>query len=240
MRITQQTKTFYIFIVLALGLATSWLFPITRSWWDTADYATFAFLNGTLRNRETWQLILTLASLNTAKIVIGFFMSIFYLHYLFYGKNNSTLQRFVELCTLTIIAAVGIILIKIFIHTGIDYHRRSPSLTINEAFRLSHVFPGYHIRDASANSFPGDNAIVLFSWTGILWFLGKKAYGIPATMFALIFTLPRLISGAHWLSDVIIGGGAISLITLAFTLHTSYLKSILNLTFKRYYEYKKI
>ena len=39
-------------------------------------------------------------------------------------------------------------------------------------------------------------------------------------VFALLNNLPRLFSGAHWLSDVIVGGGAITLLVLPFAIAT--------------------
>jgi len=38
----------------------------------------------------------------------------------------------------------------------------------------------------------------------------------------VLFSLPRLVSGAHWLSDVLVGGPFLSLITIGWGLYTPY------------------
>jgi membrane-associated phospholipid phosphatase len=42
----------------------------------------------------------------------------------------------------------------------------------------------------------------------------------------IFFSLPRLIAGAHWLSDILVGGVSIALIALAFGLYTPLLNRV--------------
>ncbi len=72
------------------------------------------------------------------------------------------------------------------------------------------------VKDYSRTSFPGDHAVIVLQWIGFLCFFGKLRFGIPATLIAGPFLLPRLIGGAHWFTDEFVGSGSIVLIFLAW------------------------
>jgi len=45
----------------------------------------------------------------------------------------------------------------------------------------------------------------------------------------LLFMLPRLVSGAHWLSDVVVGGSFLGLLTIGWGLYTPYAAKVCSL-----------
>ena len=91
---------------------------------------------------------------------------------------------------------------------------------------MNDLFPewsrAWHMKDASGRSFPGDHASVLLLWA---IFLSPFARGWRRWLvwgLTLLFILPRLVSGAHWLSDVLVGGLFLSLIAIGWGLYTPY------------------
>lgn len=53
----------------------------------------------------------------------------------------------------------------------------------------------------------------------MLRYFGKKAFA--ASLFVVIvFSMPRIMSGAHWLTDVVVGSGSICSIVLSWMLLT--------------------
>ncbi len=228
---------------IAFLLFFSWLFPPTRYLWDGVDRATFTALNGSLSSHPWWATLCGLASLNSAKYAIAFLMSTLYLHYLLHDGEKGfvpILNRFMLLTLFTLAIACCIGISKIIFQHILDFHRQSPTILYPDAFRLSTLFPGHHLRDSSANSFPGDNATVLFSWMSLLWFLGGKRYGMPAAVFAIAFSFPRLISGAHWLTDIIIGAGGMTLLIVALLISPPVLKKIYALSGEETHDYESI
>ncbi|MBE8190479.1 MAG: phosphatase PAP2 family protein [Candidatus Thioglobus sp.] len=82
------------------------------------------------------------------------------------------------------------------------------------------------MKDSSSESFPGDHATVLLTWLGYCLFFRRNRWSWAAAFLVIFFSLPRLIAGAHWLSDVLVGGLAIALVALAFGLFTPVLNRI--------------
>jgi membrane-associated phospholipid phosphatase len=76
---------------------------------------------------------------------------------------------------------------------------------IEESLRLKDIIP-YKLKDASRNSFPADHALFLF----LMYQYARKRLDPTIRKVILsvvvIFTLPRLISGGHWLTDAFFGG----------------------------------
>ena len=51
-------------------------------------------------------------------------------------------------------------------------------------------------------------------------YLGPRRSAIVASILAVIFMMPRLISGAHWLTDDVIGGALPALLVVSWLLAT--------------------
>ncbi|MBT7461268.1 MAG: hypothetical protein HN685_01130, partial [Waddliaceae bacterium] len=159
---------FFILLSAAIFLIGSWLLPATREIWDGIDIAVFEYLNGSLSGDISWwNKMWFLLNTHTAKFFIAISMNLFYLYYLFFGKRRDFLYRMSQLLALTIFVGLATVIGKLLIQWGLEYHRQSPTAVLSGAIRLTELFPGHRIRDFSANSFPGDNAAVLFSWLGI-------------------------------------------------------------------------
>jgi membrane-associated phospholipid phosphatase len=81
---------------------------------------------------------------------------------------------------------------------------------------LSEVLPGLeNVKDASRRSFPGDHAMTLFLLCGFIFWLTKSIpFRIVTVVVTVFFTLPRLISGGHWLTDLLMGSLPIAIFAL--------------------------
>ena len=99
-----------------------------------------------------------------------------------------------------------------------DMPHLSPGYALQPYNDLNDFISGYSVKTASENSFPGDHAMTsaLFAG-GLILLFRNRPYVIAFSILLMIFVcLPRLAGGGHWLTDVIIGGGAASLILLPF------------------------
>ena len=101
-----------------------------------------------------------------------------------------------------------------FIHIS----RKSPTMVDKTAFRLSSVIDWIKVKDHSRKSFPGDHATTAILFASLIFHLMGRRAGFLATLYAIFFCLPRLITGAHWLTDNLIGSGTIAILmtSLAF------------------------
>ena len=57
---------------------------------------------------------------------------------------------------------------------------------------------------------------MLLLWVAFLSVFSKGKQRVLVCLTGLFFILPRLIAGAHWLSDNLVGGGFVVLQTLAW------------------------
>jgi membrane-associated phospholipid phosphatase len=186
--------------VAALALLGSWL----GQHWSAADEAVFDYFNTQLKQGSliplwaitNWRPFDTVA----AAILLGFVLA-----WLRKG-GASTLQwrmaQFIAFCVL-LVAAKGI---EYFALDIFHYERQSPSLVHADAVRLSEIVTWIAVKDRGSTVFPGDHAFVLFAAIGFLCIHAGRALGIVSALVLLPFAVPRLAAGAHWLSDVAVGG----------------------------------
>jgi membrane-associated phospholipid phosphatase len=64
---------------------------------------------------------------------------------------------------------------------------------------------------------PRDNP---FTFYRLLYFFAGRRLGAYALFYSVFRVLPRLIVGAHWFSDVVVGSGCLALFFLSWTLCT--------------------
>jgi len=102
----------------------------------------------------------------------------------------------------------------------LGYFRASPTLTLDAPLRLSALVPSIAAKDASPYCFPSDHAFVLLTVMSLFWFLGRRSAAIAATIIAIVFTLPRMVSGAHWATDTLVGGAVMTLVAVGWLFAT--------------------
>jgi membrane-associated phospholipid phosphatase len=96
--------------------------------------------------------------------------------------------------------------------------RHSPSLVLQPAYRLSELVPEINPKDSSKHSFPGDHALVLFMVSICIWFFAGRERGMLAIGISSLEVFPRLVGGAHWLTDILVGALSTALIATSLTL----------------------
>lgn len=97
-----------------------------------------------------------------------------------------------------------ILLTNYIVFQNILYIRRnSPSVILDESIRLSVVLNNLDIKDYSNNSFPAGHALILIYWILFVNLQDSKVIKIISWVLGGLFVLPRLVTGAHWLSDTI-------------------------------------
>jgi membrane-associated phospholipid phosphatase len=78
------------------------------------------------------------------------------------------------------------------------------------------------MKDSATRSFPGDHASVLLIWAMFMSFFARNWRLLLVWVMAVIFMLPRLVAGAHWGSDALVGGVFLSLLGLAWACFTPF------------------
>ena len=146
-----------------------------------------------------------------------------FLLYVFETKGNERRKRLAQLLYTLLWFEISILFCKqlltpICMHLG--WTRHGPSSVLSHVFFLSNVVPWEKIKDSSLFCFPADHGTIAFQWSAFLWFFAGWQRGIVACFLSCFLVLPRLISGAHWLSDVVVGSFSILLIMLAWAFYS--------------------
>ncbi|HNE25832.1 MAG TPA: phosphatase PAP2 family protein [Pseudomonadales bacterium] len=220
----QHWRGFMVCQLLGLGLLASWLLPATRALWDTADQAIFYALNGTLNPAPSlWGAFWALLSFRPMDLLALFSLLPFLLiPDLLIQKNQRATACIQLFLILAIMLAVRLVVREIT--DTLEWRGFSPSRTLQPVYFLSQLYPHLNPKDASNASFPGDHAAVLMIVVSFLLLQRINRWSVFILAVLLLFLMPRLIAGAHWFTDVVVGGTLIATQSMAYGYFTPWPK----------------
>ncbi len=192
-----------------------------RDLWRTVDDPVYFAFNQSLGENHAWAGFMAWANTRWKDLVTAVFMLLFFV-FPGWGFQKVQLQR----------ALVGFLALMIFLlpfrflvyesSKILDITGPSPSRVHEDPYLVTAMFPEIPTKDGEGRSFPGDHATVMLVWLGYILANDRRnarkwRVRIAAGLVTLIFLAPRVIVGSHWLSDLIVGGFAISLPVLAWS-----------------------
>ncbi len=226
-----QKKPFLLLNLFSILLILTWTFFPYRGYWDIIDSQIFELTNKSLVYSDYWSVSWAILSVRVADLLpLIFIVAFFYFDKVLFctGKKLQGLVNFVSLLILMLIVREGM---DLYVEL-MKLERASPTLLFDSALRLSKMYPELPLKDSSLDSFPGDHAAVLFTWLGYSLFIIRNKFSWMVVAVVLIFIMPRVMAGAHWVSDILVGGLGIALITLAFGIYTPILNKLNKYLFK--------
>jgi membrane-associated phospholipid phosphatase len=218
---TWKTRQLIFFNVLVLILLWSLFTPATKVFWETIDVAFFKTINSTLRGNPNWQLFWALANHKIADLVEDLCVLCFFFAYVTQARKGLRLRRVAEL--LFCVLYIGLIIYfvnKTLFREYLEIPRLSPTLSVGDSVHLSQEIPWLSIKDDSTKSFPGDHGTTALLFAASFSYFAGRRLGLFAFLYAAFLCLPRLITGAHWLSDVLVGSGCITIFFLGWSFCT--------------------
>ena len=201
--------------LISLLLLTSWLLEPTRSLWLALDEQLFWAMNRSLQWGRGWQQLWAIANNRAFDLVAGFSMLLLFAWRGLLG-DRTRLYHYISV----VIVMFMVLLVLLLISKELPVERPSATAHFPEALRLSQLVPEIPTKDYSSDSFPGDHGLVLLICAGFALFYLPAGYGVLALLFMVLFTLPRLMSGAHWVTDEIVGAVSVGLPALAWLFAT--------------------
>ncbi|PKP77935.1 MAG: hypothetical protein CVT81_06850 [Alphaproteobacteria bacterium HGW-Alphaproteobacteria-3] len=191
-----------------LLLFASWIWPLTREWWDLFDVRVFQVMNGTAGTSDIWATIWALTGSTRFDIFLMLTTLGIYINYI----GSGDLARFRHGLVFGLMTAVLLLAVILLQHLLAFNPRPSPSRVLDGFNSIRIAVPWSTVQEGSDASFPGDRAalamvLATIWWRGFNWRIGLAGAGL-----VLFFTLPHIAAGAHWASDAAIGGGTVALI----------------------------
>ena len=201
--------------LLAIILFASWLLEPARSLWLQLDVWTFWVMNNSLAEGRAWQWLWAITNNRAFDLVPAGCMLLIYGHCsLRHDRKN--LNRYIAIGILLLLT----VLVASQLGKAIPVKRPSATFAFPEALRISQLVPEIVTKDTASDSFPGDHGLILLLYAGFVAFFMPRIYGILAALMVIPFTLPRLMSGAHWLTDEVVGAIAVAAVTLSWLFAT--------------------
>lgn len=189
----------------------SWLMEPTRSFWLALDDNAFWAMNNSLNWGESWQKLWAIANNRAFDLAAAVSMlSLF--AYRAWVDDRKKLNHYLALGLFLFITLI----VAMQLGKALPIERPSATAHFPEALRLTELVPDISTKDYSGDSFPGDHGLVLLICAGFALAYLPPLYALLAALFCLIFTLPRLMSGAHWLTDEIVGAVAVGSFILSW------------------------
>ncbi|MDY4315913.1 phosphatase PAP2 family protein [Pectobacterium actinidiae] len=200
--------------VLGIGLFLSWYLPENHGFWLTLDSHIFFYFNRLLVDSPTFLHLVAITNNRAFDGCALVAMGVLYLS--FYLKATPTERRrllilgFIMLLTAVVLNQAGHLL---------PVQHASPTLYFSDVNRVSDL-TGIPTKDASSDSFPGDHGMMLMIFAAfMLRYFTRTAFAISLAI-VVIFSLPRIMIGAHWFTDIAVGSLSVVLVGLSWWLLT--------------------
>lgn len=198
-----KTRALIVLLISSLLLG-SWILPITKEIWDVVDVWAYRFFNSLLAS-QSFAYLIGIASQHLADFIFDLMIGA----WLIYAIRSYPWQYVVGL----VVTILGYeIITHLYISKGLIpflvFDRLSPSLVLQGGIDILAQVPFGGIKTAAHYSFPGDHATTYFMAAFFIYMYAGARYGILAMMLASLFCIPRIVVGAHWFTDVFVGGVA--------------------------------
>lgn len=206
-----------ISLAIAVALFVTYVMPGSADLWHALDVHVAFALNSWVTTNQLQQLIWSIGNMRVFDFISGAAMLLVLAYYVLKGRQATASVR----CAYAIVISVMLVALVALTRNVIFQHfpNPSPSLVLEPFTRLSEV-NSFGVKDSSSVSFPGDHATVVATFVFLLWVLAGWRYGIVACIIAIIACMPRLVAGAHWLTDDVVGGAGTAFATVPWVVFT--------------------
>ncbi|MGR9108500.1 MAG: phosphatase PAP2 family protein [Gammaproteobacteria bacterium] len=202
--------------VIAVLLLLSWFIEPTRSLWSFLDDDCFRYFNESLKNgSDAWRMLWAVTNHRLFDAVsAGLLLLVFMVSA--WRSGRSSWRWHGAVVTVTVLA----ILVGTRIGHLMPVERPSATMIYPDVFRLSEWARGFETKDISHSTFPGDHGMVALIGYGYAFHYLQRPYALAALLAGLVIVMPRLVGGAHWLSDETVGAGFVGILVLSWSFYT--------------------
>lgn len=213
--------------LLGLILFFSWYLLPQHGFWYLIDTKIYFFFNHLMQSHYNFALLVAITNIcgfdTVSLLVMGALYYSYWRHENAAGKRKMLAIGITMLLTAVVVNQLG---------HQIPVSHPSPSFTFAHAARASEI-TGIHTKDGTNDSFPGDHGMMLIIFACFMWrYFGMKAF-LQSLLIVILFSQPRLMSGAHWLSDITIGSVSVVLVVVSWWLLTDASDKLVNAIAKK-------
>ncbi|HEY0208707.1 phosphatase PAP2 family protein [Acerihabitans sp.] len=203
--------------MLGLALFFSWYLPEHHGFWPRLDNAIFLASNHRVAASHAYAVFLAVTNYRAFDLISLLAMGLLYLYYFLHTPPR--LRH--RLISLGIVMLLSAVVLNQLGHL-LPVSRPSPTVFYQHNDSVVRVaqFTAIPTKDMSKDSFPGDHGMMLLIFTAyMLRYFGGRAFAWGMAIVVL-FSLPRVMIGAHWFSDIAVGSLSVVLVGLSWWLMT--------------------
>ncbi|KAL0484347.1 inner membrane protein YeiU [Acrasis kona] len=184
-----------------------------RDFCDDLDVRTFKFFNGLLRDHEFMRWPTALCTTKRFDVVADVLMLLILLVCMKKVQTRNTFRAEIIRFLSFFVSLVSLYLVLFKLVGLVEPERRSPT-HYHSAYRVSSMNTNMGVKDISESSFPSDHSAIALSWLFYMFTFKSLPVDLMSIILALFFCSPRLVSGAHYLSDSLIGSLGLVIISI--------------------------
>lgn len=191
--------------------------------WHSIDIYVFRTLNDFIRERPLQQVFWACCSIKLTDLYGAVYLAMLFILFIYETKGLERRKRLASFLFTIIWFEITILTCKQLLTPLCEYlqiSRHSPTVDINDHLALSSILPWLPVKDSSCFCFPADHGTIVIEWWLLFTFFAGRLRGMITLLPTVFILLPRLISGAHWFSDLAVGSVSITLIAFAWATAT--------------------
>jgi hypothetical protein len=216
-----QIKKLLLSCGCILILLASWLWYGTHPFWEAIDYYFYRFVCGFIEKDLFWQTFWAVSNHNLTDWFHDIVVLIFFGAYIFKKSEKSLAKKIWEVLFFFFWIGMTIVIInRYFCLDVLHIQRKSPSMVYDFGAHLSQVVPWVKFKTHSIASYPGDHGTFAILFTMCVFHLMGFRAGVLAFLYNIYWQLPRLVTGCHWFTDVIMGSLVISIFAMSLAIYT--------------------
>ncbi len=193
----------------------------TQGFWIPLDTGCFRILNSWISESVFSQNLWAMANHRMADWLEDFVFLLFFTWIIKATPRERRIKKSAECLFILFYAALIHLAFNEALFRGfLHIQRKSPTLILDSFVDLSEKISWIKVKIKSPKSYPGDHATVAILFMAGFLYLARKNFKIicASFLYGITLILPRLVVGAHWLTDVLFGSVFIVLVpfSLAF------------------------
>lgn len=222
-----QTRRIYQWIgIYTLVIALLWVIEPFESGLQILDVRCAYFFNSLFTENSLIQSYWLFTNSRSMDWIFDLVTLGFFIYYILRGKDKDLKYR--------IWAAVFLLGYAVMIHCTrssvfhfLKIRRDSPSLLLSDLLSCSEEVVSFLGRVESGVSYPAGHAFTIIGMIlSVIVLMGRRA-GLLYFLIAIVFLLPRLVLGAHWISDMYAGSAPLVFLSYGWLLNRHSFESII-------------
>lgn len=199
---------------LGIALFLSWYLPEHHGFWFNVDQSVFFGFNHLMGEHYSFAVLVAITNFRGFDLVSLLAMGVLYFSL---WRQCDAVGRCRMLAILFIMIVTAIVLNQLGHLLPVKHP--SPTGYFHHILRAGEL-TGIPTKDHASDSFPGDHGIMLLIFTCFMWrYFGLRVLSL-SLLITVIFSLPRVMAGAHWFTDIAVGSISIVLVGMSWILLT--------------------